>query len=226
MIMGTKCRISVLVALLGAMMLVGETGAKADSPSRGAGGHSIVNNGGFEDWQAAPDNLRKAMDCTHVPTAWSVQAGEDQKSCSLRRDAGNKHGGRFSVRLGNINTKSGLAIAQRIDAEPEYRYVIRVWFKGDHIDAYHPKGVIVHIVASSQRDKHDTGLWSGVLRAADKTAPPINGTFDWHDLACAFDTPPDTRSIMLLVELRGAGVVWLDDIQVSRLEKCKEVESY
>jgi len=224
MIMVVKRNISVSGTLLCAMMLMGVARAKADSPPAGA--QSIVNNGGFEDWQAAPEALRKSMDCPRAPTGWSVQPAQDAKSCSLRRDTANKRGGRFSVRLGNSNTKSGLSLAQRIDAEAECRYVIRLWFKGDHIDAYHPKGVIVHVAASSQSDKHDTGLWSGVLRAADKTAPPNSGTFDWHELVATFDTPLDTRSILLLVELRGAGVLWLDDVQVTRLEKCKQVESY
>jgi hypothetical protein len=45
-------------------------------------------------------------------------------------------------------------------------------------------------------------------------------------MVCTFDTPVATRSVMLLIELRGAGVVWLDDVQVTRLEKCIEVESF
>ena len=85
------------------------------------------------------------------------------------------------MRLGNSNTRTGLCLAQRIDAEPEYRYIVRLWFKGDRIDTYHPKGVIVHVAASSQSDKKDTGLWSGVLRYSAKTTPPNTGTFDWHE---------------------------------------------
>jgi hypothetical protein len=186
----------------------------------------MVDNGGFEDWQPAPDDLRKSMDCPQVPTRWTVQPDEDRKSFSVRRDAAEKHGGRSSVRLANTSTTTHLCLAQRIDAEPEYRYVVRLWFKGDHIDAYHPKGVLAHLSASSQSDKKDTGLWSGVLRYSARAEPPNSGTFDWHELVCTFDTPPDTRSILILVELRGAGVVWVDDVRVTRLEKCKEVESY
>ena len=215
--MRAKRSMSVLSTLLCVIMLAGV--AKADSPS-------IVDNGEFEEWQAAPGDLQKSIDCPQVPVRWSVQPGSDHKGCSLGRDAATKHGGSFSVRLGNTNTKSGLAITQRIDAEPEYRYVVRLWFKGDHIDAYHPKGMIVHVAASSQGDKNDTGLWSGVLRHSDKTALPNTGTFDWHELVFAFDTPPATRSMLLLVELRGAGVAWVDDVRVARLEKCKQVESY
>ncbi len=215
--MGTTRSIPVLSTLLCVTTLVGAVRANADSPSTGANSLSIVDNGGFEDWRAAPDDLQKSMDCPRVPMGWSVQPGPDPKGCSLRRDAAHKRGGSFSVRLGNTATKKGLNIAQRIDAEAEYRYVIRLWLKGDHINAYHPKGVIVHVVASSQSDKKDTGLWSGVLRASDKVTPPNTGTFDWHELVCTFDTPVDTRSIMLLVELRGAGVLWLDDVRVTRL---------
>ena len=210
----------------GAVLLAGAARAKAAPPPADAPPQSLARNGGFEDWQAAPDQLGKSMDCPQVPADWSVQPGRDPTSCLLHSDAAVKHGGRFSVRLGNTNTKSGLSIAQRIDAEPEYRYVIRVWLKGDHIDAYHPKGVIVHATASSLSDKHNTGLWSGALRSADKTPAPHCGTFDWQEFVCTFDTPVGTRSLMLLVELRGAGVLWVDDVQVTRLERCIQVESY
>ena len=64
------------------------------------------------------------------------------------------------------------------------------------------------------------------LRHADKMPSPHSGTFDWQELVCTFDTPVGTRSMLFLVELRGAGVVWVDDVQVTRLEKCIEVESY
>ena len=166
------------------------------------------------------------MDCPGVPKGWSVQPGQDRSGCSLHRDAAVDHGGSCSVRLDNTNTKSGLSLAQRFDAEPEYRYVIRLWLKGDHVDAYHPKGVVLHLAASSQGDKHDTGLWSGVLRESDKIPSPNTGTFDWREMVCTFDTPVATRSMILFVELRGAGTLWLNDVQVTRLEKCIQVESY
>jgi hypothetical protein len=207
------------------MTLVGAPRVEADPPPAGPA-PPIVANGGFEQWQPAPDWLRRSMDCPQVPTGWSVQPAHEPAGCSLASDAAVKHGGRCSVRLGDTHTKGVLAIAQRLAVEPEYRYLIRVWLKGQRIDAYHPKGVIVHLTASSQTDKNDAGLWSGLLRHADKVSPPNNGTFDWHELVSTFDTPIGTRSLLLLVELRGAGVLWVDDIQVTRLERSVQVESY
>ena len=224
--MGTTRGISVLTAGFCAMMLFVAARTEADSPPAGDKPRSIGDNGRFVDWELAPDNLQKSMDCPQVPRGWSVQPGPDRTGCSLRRDAAVHRSGDCSVRLGNTNTKSGLSLAQRFDAEPEYRYVVRLWLKGDHVDAYHPKGVIVHLAASSQGDKHDTGLWSGVLRESDKIPSPNTGTFDWHELVGTFDTPVATRSMLLLIELRGAGALWLDDVQVTRLEKCIQVESY
>jgi hypothetical protein len=225
MIMETKRGISAVRLVLCATVLVVAARAKADSPSA-SDAQSIVINGGFEDWQSAPQNLQKSLDCPQVPTGWGVQTGPDRTSCSLRSDAAVKHGGRFSVRLANANTKSGLSVAQRIDAQPEYRYLIHVWLKGDHIDAYHPKGIILHATASSQCDKNDISLWTGILRESSKTPSPHSGTFDWQETVFTVDTPLDTRSMVFLVELRGAGVVWVDDVQVTRLEKCIQVESY
>ena len=173
-----------------------------------------------------PAICKRAWTAPQLPTRWSVLPREDRKSYSVHGDAVCKHGSSFSVRLGNTATKGNLSLVQRTDAEPEYRYVVRLWLKGDHIDAYHPMGVIVHVAASSQTDKKDTGLWSGILRHSDRTDPPNSGTFDWREFVCVFDTPVDTRSILLLVELRGAGVAWVDDVSVTRLEKCKQVESY
>ena len=224
--MAATHRILVLSALLCVTTALGPARADADSAAAATGRQAIVRNGGFEDWQAAPDNLQESMDCPQSPASWSVQPGPDPSGCSLRSDAAIHRDGGFSARLANTHTKSGLSLAQRIDAEPECRYIIRLWLKGDRIDAYHPKGVIVHVAASSQNDKRDAGLWSGVLRHADKAPSPHCGTFDWHELVCTFDTPVGTRSMLLLIELRGAGVLWLADVQVSRLEKCIEVESY
>jgi hypothetical protein len=221
--MRAKRCISVFTALLCPVMLAAV--AAAGSPPAGSS-RSIIDNGGFEQWEAAPGDLRKSMDCPQLPARWSVLPRDDRKSYSVHRDAVCKHGGSFSVRLGNTATKGNLSLVQRTGAEPEYRYVVRLWLKGDHIDAYHPLGVIVHVVASSQSDKHDTGLWSGMLRHSDRTDPPNSGTFDWREFVCTFDTPVDTRSILVLVELRGAGVAWVDDVSVRRLEKCKQVESY
>ena len=219
-------RISVLIAGLCAIMLVGGAWANEPAPPGGTDAKSIVLNGGFEEWQAAAASDAKSMDCPQSPTGWSMLPGPEHPICSVTRDATIKHAGAFSIRLTNTNTKSHLAIGQRLAAEPEYRYIVRAWFKGDRIDAYHPKGAILHLVASSSGDMKDTGLWAGNLRAADKSPVPHTGTFDWTELVCTCDTPVGAQSIMLLVEVRGAGTLWLDDIQVTRLEKCKQVESY
>jgi len=224
--MKTERSVAVISTLLCAMTLLGAAWARADSPPSGDKAPSLVMNGGFKDWQAAPDDLKKSVNCLRIPTGWTAQPDEDGTSCSLRCDTASMHGGRYSVRLANTDTKNRVCLGQRIAAEAEYRYVVRLWLKGDHIDTYHPKGVIVHVAASSQSDKHDTGLWSGVLRYSGRTAPPNNGTFDWHEAVFTFDTPVGTRSLLLMVELRGAGVLWLDNVRVIRLEKCKEVESY
>ena len=96
--MGMRHACLVLSTVLCAMTLVGAAVAKADAPA-GDPAQAMVENGGFEDWQPAPDDLRKSMDCPQVPTRWTVQPDEDRKSFSVRRDAAEKRGGRSSVRV-------------------------------------------------------------------------------------------------------------------------------
>jgi hypothetical protein len=210
--------VAVALALTGGALLAG--GARADAPA------SVVVNGGLEDWQDAPAALQQAVSCPQLPGGWNLNPGLVGKQFSLARDAEVKHGGESSARLANPDTTSAVSLLQRLSVEPEMRYVVRMWLRGEKVDAYHPKGVIVTLVSSSQNDPRDNNMWAGSLAVADKAPSPNQGTFDWRELVGIVDTPPGTKSLMLVVTLRGAGTMWVDDVQVTPLEKCIEVESY
>ena len=214
--MAVKCTLNILLGL--GLLTVAARAETAVLP--------LVANGGFEAWQDAPARLQQAIDCRQLPVGWMLNPGLTGKQYTVLRDADNKHGGACSVRLSNTDTTGGIVMAQRLEAEPETRYKIRLWLKGEKIDAYHPKGIIVTLVASCQTDKQDNNMWAGSLRATDKTTYPNNGTFDWTELVGTVDTPVKTRSLMVCVVLRGAGVMWVDDVEMTPLEKCIEVESY
>ena len=222
--MVTKQTIALLMAAMGLAILAAGAWADTEPPAEPAPA-SVVINGGFEQWQDAPPALQQALDCRQLPGGWSVSPGVTGKQYSLTRDAEIKRGGTSSVRLANTDTTGGFAISQRLEAEPETRYVVRMWLKAEKIDFY-PKGIVVTRVASSQSDKKDTNLWSGSLSVTYEIPSPNSGTFDWKELVGTVDTPVNTKSLMLFVELRGAGAVWLDDVEVTRLEKCLQVESY
>lgn len=185
---------------------------------------NLVVNGGFEEWRDATEQERKAVDCVQFPDGlWHMVGGTN---FALTRDDKVKHGGNCSLRVENKDTKSSVYVIQRIDAEPETRYRIRMWLKGENIDAYHPKGVLVHAVASSYDNKKDPNLWAGNLHYEGKAPSPNTGTFDWKELDFTFDVPLQTRTILIDVELRGAGTMWLDDVEVIKKEKVVTVESF
>jgi len=182
----------------------------------------IVVSGGFEEWREATEQEKKTVACVQFPAGWMMAGG----SCVLVRDDKAKHGGDCSLRAENKDTKSSVSVVQRMDAAPETRYRFRMWLKGENIDSYQSKGVLVHVMASSTDDRKDTNLWAGKLYYEWKVPSPNSGTFDWKEFVFTFDTPPQTRTIMLYVQLRGSGMMWLDDVEVMEMEKVVKVESY
>ncbi|MFZ2656031.1 MAG: carbohydrate binding domain-containing protein [Victivallales bacterium] len=182
----------------------------------------IAVNGGFEEWREATEQEKKTVDCVQFPAGWMMIGS----SCVLVRDDKAKHGGSSSLRAENKDTRSTVSVVQRMDAAPETRYRFKMWLKGENIDSYQSKGVILHVMASGTDDKKDTGLWTGKLNYEWKVPSPNSGTFDWKEFVFTFDTQPQTRTIMLYVQLRGAGMLWLDDVEVLEMEKIIKVESY
>ncbi|MFZ2655673.1 MAG: carbohydrate binding domain-containing protein [Victivallales bacterium] len=182
----------------------------------------IAVNGGFEEWREATGQEKKTVDCVQFPAGWMMVGS----SCVLVRDDKAKHGGVCSLRAENKDTKSNISVVQRMDAAPETRYRFKMWLKGENIDSYSSKGFFMHVMASSQNDKKDANIWAGNLYYEYKIPSPRTGTFDWKEFVFTFDTPPKTRTILLSVELRGAGTMWLDDVEVMEMEKVIKVESY
>jgi hypothetical protein len=218
----TICKLLTPLCLL--LCLAAASRASADDAPAAAPVAFI--NGGFEDWQPAPAALQQSIDCTQLPAGWNLDQGAKGKNLSLARDVDVKHGGDAAVRLSNTDTNAGMTLLQRVDVEPETRYKLTLWLKGNAIDSYHPKGVIVNVVSSTQTDIKDLNVWSGNLNAVYKSPSPSSGTFDWHQMVFTFDTPINTRTAMVFIELRGAGTLWLDDLSIDRIEKCLQVESY
>jgi hypothetical protein len=106
------------------------------------------------------------------------------------------------------------------------RYLVRLWLRGDQIESANPKGVMVHIAASSESNLSDCNFWAGCLHDAYKRPSPSTGTFDWRELVFTFDAPSGTRSMIVQIDLRGMGTVWIDDFDVAALEKSLQPESY
>jgi hypothetical protein len=106
------------------------------------------------------------------------------------------------------------------------RYVVHLWVRGEHIDSEDPKGISVHLAASSETNKNESNFWAGCLHDVYKRPSPCTGTFDWQELAFTFDTPAGTHSMIVQIDLRGAGTLWIDDFAVIPLEKSLQVESY
>jgi hypothetical protein len=201
-------------------------GLRADTAAPPAGPASVAINGDFSRWQDAPAALAQKLDCTQVPTGWFIWPPEKAKAASLARDTQVKHTGDCSLRLGNTDSTSNFALAQRMAVQEETRYVVRIWVRGEKIDDYYPQGLNVLLVPSSSGDLRSADKWAGNLGESYKSPPASRGTFDWCRLVATVDMPQGAKTLMMDIFMHGAGTAWIGEVSVTPLEKCLQVESY
>jgi len=218
----------------------GALAAAAQAPT------NLVANGGFEQWRALTRNEKqsfnrsrqpnqqeqKMLDGMQWPDGWFLWIGGVAQAAQwsvqdvgILADKTEKHAGSCSIQMDNRNHDISLSLNQRFDAAPNTRYRITMWLKGDHIDTYQPKGILVSTIASSKPGKDDNSQ-AGRLSLDTQFPARKEATFDWQAFTYTFDTPPQTRTIMLCLELRGAGTLWVDDVQGTELGKIIAVESF
>jgi len=192
-----------------------------------------VENGGFEKWTPASKQVQGTNWCPRLPDGlpdgWPIPnvIGRSDQSAAIGLDAKVHHGGDRSLRMENGNPFSTVELTQSVSVEPNTRYQIRMWVKGEAVSR--SGGAVVHIVGSSDNSKTNRNLWGGSITGMDwyKSPSPNNGTFDWAEHVFTLDALPTTRAFKISLELRNAsGTLWYDDVQVIRIEKIVPVESY
>ncbi len=215
-----KTLASAICALCGAVAIC----AAAEAPDAVSPANVAVN-GGFEEWGEAPgkpqDGAASPQTPDGMPSAWLP--------CSttgvIARDATVKHGGAHAVRIENTDVKAAVGVVQCVDVEPDTRYRINVWLKGENVSA--TGGAMILVIGSSDANKADRNIWTGACSDVYKQPSPCNGTFEWKMFAFTVDMPAKAKALRMLLELRGAsGTLWFDDVEVLRREKIQHVESY
>ena len=196
----------------------------------GVAGANVLQNPGFEDWSVAsglgdPPALTNAG---LVPTNW-VASPEDQApkdnpgtfTGGIYKDASVKHGGNASLRLESGRSVDIIGVTQEASVDPNSKYEIDAWYKGDGIAANGDTGVFVWAVYGPVAD-----YWSHMTFNSNK--PPVHdGTFDWTPFQMTFDTNDTAGKVRLTLQLRlASGKVWFDDVVLKKLGTVTPVKSY
>jgi len=200
--------------------------ARAD----GAPSPNIVQNPGFESWAVITDlgNPPIKTDAGSMPVSWDPDAeAPDPKvssgtySCGVFKDTIVKHGGNASVRIESGRTVDIGGIIQQMDLEPNTKYQVTAWYKGDNIVVDGDAGVFIWAVYGPKDD-----YWNHMTFWAKK--PDVHdGTFDWTLFKDTFDTNATAGTVRLTLQLRKAtGKLWFDDIEVRKIGPVTPVKSF
>lgn len=180
-----------------------------------------VGNPGFEDW------TKPKPGDAGLPTGWvAAQSALDPASPlsgSITKDTTTKHGGTASARLTNGAGTDITELDQLLPAEPNTRYTIKLWVKGENIKPGAKNGIGVMAWVN-------TGPKQGFYphQTYFNQSPKIkDGTFDWQPFEFTVETGKEVGQMSLNLQLRVAsGKAWLDDVQVTKLGPVVSVQSF
>ena len=199
-------------------------GADATAPA------NLVTNPGFEVWAASTSFGTPAAitDAGMLPAQWlaspETQAPKDNPGTytgAIHKDATVKHSGNASLRLESGRGCDIIGAMQWVNLEPNTKYDITFWYKGDNIQVDGDGGVLVWAVFGPKAD-----YWNHMT--FNPTHPAVHdGTFDWTKGQFTIDTKDTTSQMILTLQLRRAtGKLWYDDIQVTKAGAVTTVPSF
>lgn len=184
---------------------------------------NVIKNGDFERWEAfvpaASHKIHPNVPGGLSPVDWrfyadALKSPENSASSakvSIFRDDQVVHGGKYSVRIENGNgTDIGLVNTPMFEGKPDQTYKLRVWYKGQDIKVGAAQGAGICFYVN----QGPTKFWS------EPTIKPVVpktrvGTFDWRKIEIVFKTKPNTTTLFLGLQLRGAtGQAWFDDVEL------------
>ncbi len=236
-------------AIIWTMLIMGtsafslDKGATAKPAAAAKASDNSAANGSFEKWrdltsmekrvlirsEKLTEKEQSIIDALQWPENWWVgfsgkQWRQGLLDTSITIDKNVKQDGNCALRIENKNHDISLVLCQRFDAEPDTRYQLKMWIKGENIDIYHPNGLILNIISSGKFEQ-DNNVWAKKLKIDTQYPAHRKKTFDWLEFTATFDTPAQTKSVVLILELRGAGILWIDDVRATKQEKITPVES-
>jgi len=207
-----------------------------ESPVKNNGPVNLLKNAGFEEWGKGKNSPYgkvppPKISSDGVPDAWesyqapyeSPEKQEFKAGGSLGKDTVVKHDGGASLLMENKFTTDTICIQQDMEVEPDTSYMLKCLFKGDSIELNGGDGcgAIVWVIPASKKD-----LWAQQESMA-RNPQPNKGSFDWNTFSFRIDTGSETNWMKIDFQLRRAsGRLWMDDVQLIKLEKIKRVETY
>lgn len=207
-------------------------------------GANLVVNGNFTKWcrltkqekwifthlHKPTEHQQAALNALRWPQGWWLWAGNADGAVALRDtgifpDYKIKRLATCSVRMECRSSVSSMNLVQRIKVQPNMCYRIQMWLRGRNLEPYAGKGVALLMIASCYA-KPDFNNWSGVIK--DRYKFPCRGekASPWRHFRYSFDTTPKTKSIVLIISLRGAGALWISNVQVTPVHKIVPVKSF
>jgi len=191
---------------------------RAESPDSAG---NIVINGGMEIWVPVkpysgpnPEPIRpEGLEPEGFDTSMEVE-GDQTVAVKIAPDKLFKHGGDYSVRIENTEQEQTGDISLReISVEPNTKYMVRMWIKGEDIavdkDPLH--GAAIWVKYGPDQD-----FWGSPSTKSEIKIPELReGSFPWTKFEFTFDTLPDTALLRVYLQLRKAtGKIWYDDLEV------------
>jgi endoglucanase len=133
-----------------------------------------------------------------VPLGWD-RTHADQGELRVVRDTADFVSGPSSLRLESVGGAASGNCNQVLDGAAGETFVVRGQVKARDVDY-----ATVSLMAQGQ----DWGMlkWMDLVRFQDKS--------DWTAFEAEVAIPAEARNVMLMVQLQGAGKVWVDDLEV------------
>ncbi len=177
-----------------------QTGAPAVAAAPATGGASLVKlrNPGFEEKPTTED-----------PPGWVTGQHAGAPSYLFTLDEAERHGGRHSLRIDNIGPEPFGAIYQAVPVTGLAGKTLRL------------RGWVKARDAGGRRAGWGTALQLQAKKGGSPLAYNtladhiIRGSHDWTQREVVLAIPPDAELVEVGILLRGAGSVWLDDVELA-----------
>jgi len=221
----TKISTLLIIGVCSMLAIMASTPVRADSPARPA---NLATNGGFENW-ATPSTVSAPwpkLGSEGAPVDWTPEmetplAKEDygKITAGLYKDTAIKHTGDASVRLEGTNPAESVNAVRFVPVEPNTRYRVKLWVKGDSIEG---TGIMVWAVFGPAGGD----FWAH--QDFHPKAPDVHtGTFDWEPVEYTVETNATAGTIRLVCQLRLAtGKAWFDDFEFTKLGPVTAVQNF
>jgi hypothetical protein len=180
----------------------------------------LAPNGDLEQWVEAPENRPPQHIATAdrlVPANHNIiieTTPEGQAALpAASQDSLIKHSGNYAIKLTNSTGENSVALSSKeIPVEPGQRYRVKVWLRGENIEAVSKESAV--FVWVHQGPKEQFWAEETSIRKPHRV-PDALGSFEWMPFEVEAETRPEDNLIRIAVQLRkSTGDLWVDDVEL------------